>query len=106
MPDPTKDDAAAKAKADQEAKARADATKQPAAHDDPNLLTAAILKNLEQRTRTAGMATATEGLDETVPGGKYRVKGKLVNAHGREVDEDGKLLHPEEQRVNEFGQLV
>lgn len=104
MADPTKDDAAAKAKADQDAKAKASAT-QPA---DAETLTALAesVKNLEQRTRAAAPAPATEGLDQTTPGGKFRVKGKLVNANGREIDEDGKLLHPEQVQVDAFGRKV
>jgi hypothetical protein len=44
---------------------------------------------------------------ETIPGGKYRVqvgtsgKTKLVNAHGQEITEDGKLVNPDDKAAAE-----
>jgi hypothetical protein len=32
------------------------------------------------------------GMDETIPNGKYMVRGQLVNAHGEPIDENGKVL--------------
>jgi hypothetical protein len=32
------------------------------------------------------------GMDETIPGGKYMVRGQLVNANGEPIDETGKVL--------------
>lgn len=107
-------DAAARAKAEQDARARAEADARakaaaPAAPAKPEETTATLaeaVKNLERRTRLPGPAAPTAELDRTVPGGKYLVKGKLVNAHGREVDEQGRLLHPEQQQVDAHGRLV
>jgi hypothetical protein len=49
-------------------------------------------------------ALASCGLSESkVPGGMYRVRGKLVNAHGREIDQEGNVLHPEQIQVDPFG---
>jgi hypothetical protein len=75
-------------------------------HADATPALVETLKNLEARSRPAGYASATEGLDEAPEGGKYLVRGVLVNAAGRELNEDGSLKHPEQRRVNEFGQLV
>jgi membrane protein involved in colicin uptake len=128
MPDPTKEelaarakatadaDAAARAKAEADAKARtaqalasapAPATPQFAAADAGTL--AAItetLRSMQNRLLPAGAATATEGLDRTKPGGFFIVNGVKQNSAGRELNDDGSLKHPEQQRVNEFGQLV
>lgn len=109
MPEPTKQEqdaaAAAKAKAEQDAKARAAEPPKPAD------TTAALAEAVRNFSRVQAPAAPTEDIDKTVRGGKYRVKDnagkfKLVNANGREIDEDGKLLHPEEQRVDAFGRLV
>jgi hypothetical protein len=112
-------DAAARAKATADAEARtraatahpaaapAPATPQFAAADTGTL--AAItetLRSMQNRLLPAGAATATEGLDETQPGGFYIVDGVKVNSAGRELNDDGSLKHPDQQRVNEFGQLV
>jgi hypothetical protein len=75
-------------------------------HADATPALVETLKNLEARSRPAGYASATEGLDEAPEGGKFLVRGVLVNAAGRELNEDGSLKHPEQRRVNEFGQLV
>lgn len=38
-------------------------------------------------------------IDETIPGGMYKNSaGKLVNAHGQEVDDKGRVLKPEERQ--------
>jgi len=36
------------------------------------------------------------GMDETIVGGKYIVRGQLVNAHGEAIDEHGKKLKKDE----------
>jgi hypothetical protein len=104
MAEPTKQEqdaaAAAKAKAEQDAKARAAEPPKPAD------TTAALAEAVRNFSRVQAPAAPTEDIDKTVRGGKYLVNKKLVNANGREIDEDGKLLHPEEQRVDAFGRLV
>jgi hypothetical protein len=121
MPDPTKEEQA-KARAAAEASAAArpapaamtEARPAPARQDfaapvpaDATPALVETLKNLEARSRPAGYASATPGLDEA-PDGKpvYRVKGRLVNAHDREVNEDGSLVHPEQQSVDVYGRLT
>jgi hypothetical protein len=54
----------------------------------------------------AGAASATVDADKTVPGGKFLVGGKLVNCNGREIDEEGNILRPEELTMDPFGRLV
>lgn len=88
------------------ADAKAGTPADPAGGNDSVQTLAASIANLEQRTRLGTPAGATADLDRTVPGGKFRVRGKLVNAHGREIDDDGKLLHPEEQQLDPFGRKV
>lgn len=44
----------------------------------------------------AGPVLPTEGIDTTIPGGKYRVGDQWQNANGQEIDERGKVLHPEQ----------
>jgi hypothetical protein len=63
---------------------------------------------LATRSVQAGpqVPTATEGMDQTIKGGKFLVEGKLVNAHGREIDEEGNILHPEQLQQDMFGRLV
>jgi hypothetical protein len=121
--DPTKEELAAKQRADAaaaDARAKADAEKartataqaqtfaapQPAAADPNTTSTLVALAEAMKRIAPAGAAAATQGLDETKPGGIYLVNGVKVNAHGREVNDDGSLKHPEQQQVNAFGQLV
>jgi cytoskeletal protein RodZ len=119
MPDPTKEEqakaasAASAATAPKPGTAAAPPAPAPAAatapapiHADATPALVETLKNLEARSRPAGYASATEGLDEAPEGGKFLVRGVLVNAAGRELNEDGSLKHPEQRRVNEFGQLV
>jgi hypothetical protein len=54
-----------------------------------------------------GPAFATPGLSESkVPGGKYLIRGKLVNANNREIDEEGKILHPDQLVLDPFGKLI
>jgi hypothetical protein len=36
--------------------------------------------------------TTLPDLDETIPGGKYKVGDKFVNANGQEITEDGKVV--------------
>jgi hypothetical protein len=123
MPDPTKEEQA-KARAAAEASAAATPAPRPAAMTEarpaparpdfaapvPADATPALvetLKNLEARSRPAGYASATPGLDEAGERGPvYRVKGRLVNAHDREVNEDGSLVHPEQQSVDVYGRLT
>lgn len=77
----------------------------PSADVTPSLVE--TLKHLEQRSRPAGYASATPGLDEAGEKGPvYLVKGRRVNAHGREVNEDGSLVHPEQQQVDIYGRLT
>jgi hypothetical protein len=125
MADPTKEelaarakqqadaDAAARAKSEADAKARtaqapasAPAPAQPAAADPNTTSTFVALAEAIKRITPAGASHATAGLDTTQPGGFYVVNGVKVNAHGRELNDDGSLKYPEQQRVNEFGQLV
>jgi hypothetical protein len=115
MPDPTKEEqartrAAAEASASATpAPARAAAAPTPAPLPPADATSAIVetLKNLEQRSRPAGYASATPGLDEAGEKGPvYRVKGRLVNAHDREVNEDGSLKHPEQQQVDVYGRLT
>jgi hypothetical protein len=123
MPDPTKEemaarqkaeaDAAARAKSDADAKTRtaqalasAPAPAQPAAADANTTSTLVALAQAMQRIAPVGAAAATANLDETQPGGFFVVNGVKVNSAGRELNDDGSLKHPEQQRVNEFGQLV
>jgi hypothetical protein len=114
MPDPTKEEQARTRAA---AEASASATPAPAraaapapAPPPPADATSAIvetLKNLEQRSRPAGYASATPGLDEAGEKGPvYRVQGRLVNAHGRDVHEDGSLVDPKQQQVDMYGRLT
>jgi hypothetical protein len=98
--------AAATAPAPAPAPAPATAPAPAPLHADATPALVETLKNLEARSRPAGYASATEGLDEAPEGGKFLVRGVLVNAAGRELNEDGSLKHPEQRRVNEFGQLV
>jgi hypothetical protein len=123
MPDPTKEEQA-KARAAAEASAAATPAPRPAAMTEarpaparpdfaapvPADATPALvetLKNLEARSRPAGYASATPGLDEAGEKGPvYRVRGRLVNAHDREVNEDGSLVHPEQQQVDVYGRLT
>jgi hypothetical protein len=114
MPDPTKEEqartrAAAEASASATpAPARAPApAPAPPPPDDPTSAIVETLKNLEQRSRPAGYASATPGLDEAGEKGPiYRVRGRLVNAHDREVNEDGTLKHPEQQQLDVYGRLT
>ena len=78
----------------------------PAHPADVNASVAETLKHLEERTRLAAPQAATPDLDKTVPGGKYIRRGALINAHGREIHPDGTLVHPEEQKIDQFGRLV
>jgi hypothetical protein len=81
----------------------------PEAKDKADPVVATLVKSvqqLEERTRAAGPATAKADLDVAPAGGRYKVKGKLVNAHGRELNDDGSLKHPEQQQVDAFGRLV
>lgn len=116
MADPTKDQPAPAAKpADVAAKpapapAPAPAPSAPATHADTSTVAtmaaiAEAMKGMQQRVAPAA-PTATEDLDKTQPGGMYLVGGKKVNANGRELNDDGSIKHPEQLRVNEFGQLV
>lgn len=111
MADPTKDQTAPAAKpADVVAAKPAPAPSAPATHADASTAAtmaaiAEVMKGMQQRVAPAAPA-ATEGLDKTQPGGCYLVGGKKVNAHGRELNDDGSIMHPEQLRVNEFGQLV
>jgi hypothetical protein len=125
MPDPTKEEQA-RTKAAAEASASATPRPAPAVTSAPApapvqrdfAATAApapaevtptlveTLKNLEQRSRPAGYASATEGLDEAPEGGRFKVRGVLVNAHGRELNEDGSLKHPEERQVDVYGRYT
>jgi hypothetical protein len=109
MPDISKDQLEARAaaeKAKHDADAAAAAKAKAAEHADPTATLVAAVKDIQSRINPAGVAHATVGLDETQPGGIYIVKGVKVNAHGRELKADGSIKHPEEQRVNEFGQMV
>jgi hypothetical protein len=115
MADPTKEDLAARQKADADAKVRATAPTPPppapvqpaeAAHTDAMTTLAAAVKDIQQRMSPAAASIPTADLDKTQPGGFYIVNGVNVNSHGRELNDDGSLKHPEQQRVNEFGQLV
>jgi hypothetical protein len=56
----------------------------------------------------AGAASATADADKTVPGGKFLDvrTGKFINCNGREIDEDGNVLRPEELVMDPFGRLV
>jgi hypothetical protein len=57
---------------------------------------------------SAGAAVARPDADKTVPGGKFLDvrTGKFINCNGREIDEDGKILRPEELTMDPFGRLV
>jgi len=70
--------------------------------ENPLAQLARILGQMEERTKSSGPAFATPGMSETIPGGKYIVKGKLVNAHNREIDQDGNILHPEQLQQDPF----
>jgi hypothetical protein len=61
---------------------------------------------LNQKLSGAGPAGPTEGLSETVPGGKFRVGNRIVDCHQRELNEDGSLKYPERQRLDAFGRMV
>lgn len=119
MADQTREDIAAKAKADA-APAKVDpapkldfkaepapAPAQPAASDPRTLATMVeTMQAMQRRIAPLAAAGATPDLDVTQPGGFYIVKGVKVNAHGRELNDDGSIKYPDQQRVNEFGQLV
>jgi hypothetical protein len=113
MPDPTKEEqartrAAAEASASATpAPVRAAAAAPPPPPADATSAIVETLKNLEQRSRPAGYASATPGLDEAGEKGPvYRVQGRLVNAHGRDVHEDGSLVDPKQQQVDMYGRLT
>jgi hypothetical protein len=121
MADPTKEemaarqkaeaDAAARVKSEADAKARtaqslASAPVQPAAADASTTSTLVALAQAMQRIAPVGAAAPTANQDEPQPGGFFIVNGVKVNSAGRELNDDGSLKHPEQQRVNEFGQLV
>lgn len=77
----------------------------PDAKDTQAVLVDAV-RDIQNRIRPSGHAAATPGLDETTPGGKFRVRGKLVNAHNREINDDGTLVHPEDVQTDPFGRRV
>lgn len=133
MAEPTKEELAARAKAEADARSRAPATAlapapapaptvaaqpvaaRPAAPQsataDQNVVNALgtlaeAMKDVQSRINPAAASVATANLDETKPGGFFIVGGKKVNSAGRELNDDGSLKHPEQQRINEFGQLV
>lgn len=78
----------------------------PAPSADIQELAAAITR--ATAIRATGAAVATPDADKTVPGGKYLDvrTGKFVNCNGREIDEDGNILRPEELVMDPFGRLV
>lgn len=80
----------------------------PAPQSDPIQAIADALTQAANRVQPARAVPAhkTEGLDTTVKGGKFLVNGRLVNANGREIDEDGKILRPEELTQDIFGRVV
>jgi hypothetical protein len=67
---------------------------------------AGTIKALEERTRAQGPASATPDLDRSPRGGRFLRDGVLIDAHGREINEDGSLKHPERQQVDAFGRLI
>ena len=46
----------------------------------------------EAFTKDKGPVIPKIGMDETIPNGKYIVRGQLVNAHGEPIDESGRKL--------------
>ncbi|HEX3642872.1 MAG TPA: hypothetical protein VHV10_16425 [Ktedonobacteraceae bacterium] len=46
----------------------------------------------EAFTKDMGPIIPKIGMDETIPNGKYIVRGQLVNAHGEPIDEKGNKL--------------
>jgi hypothetical protein len=110
MADQTKEqlDARAKVNATAATAAGPGAGVAPAPTAPPDTLQAITetLQQMQTRLVPAGAAHATQGLDETQPGGVYIVRGVRVNANGRELNDDGSIKYPDQLRVNEFGQMV
>lgn len=82
------------------------AAPEPKDKADSTALLADAIKALAERTPAPGGIAAAPDMDVTQPGGRFNVGNKLVNAHGRELNEDGSLKHPEQQQVDAFGRLV
>ena len=65
---------------------------------DPQQLATAMIAVQTAMQARATSQLPTPNMDETVPGGRYMVDGKVVNAHGHEVkDEDQSGAKPEDK---------
>ena len=49
----------------------------------------------QEQPKEQAPAEEAKKLDETIPGGKYKTPdGRLVNANGEPIDEQGKVIKP------------
>jgi hypothetical protein len=61
-------------------------TKKPKTEDEPEAQAQAMAELIDDETQASEVrAEPALKLDETVPGGRYRVSGRLVDANGKPV---------------------